>query len=141
MRLAKLLYVCLVGGLSLGCPATMPYQPNSRLVNELGVSQARQRLKETLLRCINPQIVGADVTDEFLHYRYRQVIAGIPTGVILEERVFFVNVARVEVFTNNVVNVWASGNHLLAQLIFGNGQDARTFADLVVSFRALRTTR
>ena len=86
-------------------------------------------------------MVGADVTDEVLHYRYRQVIAGIPTGVMLDNRVFFVTVARVEIFTNNVVNVWALGNHLLAQLVFGNAQDARTFADLVVSFRALRTTR
>jgi hypothetical protein len=141
MTYVKLLCACLVGVFSLGCPAPAQYQPNTRLVSDLGVPQAQRRLKEALLRCINPQMVEADVTDDFLHYRYRQVIAGIPTGAILENRVFFVNVARVEVFINNVANVWAPGNHLLAQLIFGNPEDARTFADLVMSFHGLRTSR
>jgi hypothetical protein len=136
-----LLCACLVGMFSPGCPAPAQYRPNTRLVSELGVPQAQQRLKEALLRCINPQMVEADVTNDYLHYRYRQVIAGIPTGVILEKRIFFVNVARVEVYTNNVAHVQAPGDHLITQLVFGNLEDARTFADLVMSFHRLRTSR
>jgi hypothetical protein len=133
----------LVGVLSLlniGCPSTLPYEPNDRLVNELGASQARQRLKEILLRSINPRIIEVEVTDDFFHYRYRQVIAGFPTGAILDNRVYFLNAVRVEAFQTNVVNIWTSTPHLIAQIIFGNEQDTRTFADLVTSFRARRSS-
>jgi hypothetical protein len=126
--------------LSVGCPSTLPYQPNDRLVNELGASPARQRLKETLLRSINPQIIEAEVTDDYFHYRYRHVIAGFPTGVILDNRVYFLNAVRVEAFQTNVINIWTSAPHLVAQIIFGNAQDTRTFADLVTSFRARRSS-
>jgi hypothetical protein len=131
----------LVGVLSLlnvGCPSTLPYEASDRLVNELGTAQARQRLKETLLRSINPQMIEVEVTDDFFHYRYRHVIAGFPTGVILDNRIYFLNAVRVEAFQTNVVNIWTSAPHLIAQIIFGNGQDTRTFADLVTSFRARR---
>jgi hypothetical protein len=133
-----ILLVCLASALSVGCPTTGFYQPNDRLVETLGMPQAKQRLQETVLRSVNPQIVEADVTNEFLQYRYRQAIAGFPTGAILEHRVFFVNAVRIDVFANNVVNVWTAGNHLMAQLIFGNFEDARTFADLMASFRGQR---
>jgi hypothetical protein len=62
MRCVKLLCASLVGVLSLGCPAPARYQPNTRLVSDLGVPQAQRRLQETLQRCINPQMVEADVT-------------------------------------------------------------------------------
>ena len=133
----------LVGVLSLlnvGCPSTLPYEPNDRLVNELGASQARQRLKETLLRSINPQMIEVEVTDDFFHYPYRQVIAGFPTGAILDNRVYFLNAVRVEAFQTNAVNIWTSAPHLIAQIIFGNEQDTRTFADLVTSFRVRRSS-
>jgi hypothetical protein len=110
------------------------------MVETLGVPQARQRLKEIVLRSINPQMVEVDVTDDYLHYRYRQAVAGFPTGAIIDNRVFFTNVARVEVFENNVVNVRTSANHLIAQVIFGTNEDAKTFADLLSSFRSQRAS-
>jgi hypothetical protein len=122
-----------------GCATTLPYQPNEQIVQTLGVSSAKQRLKETLLRSINPQMVEVEVTDEFLSYRYRQVIAGFPTGAILKNRIYFMNAVHIDVFTNNVVNIRTSAQHLIAQVIFGNEQDVKTFADLVSSFRARRT--
>lgn len=136
MRL--LLCICALNGLMSGCTPTIPYQPNARLVDTLGVAQAKQRLKETTLRSINPQIVDADVTDDFLRYRFRQVIAAFPTGAIVDHQIAFLNAVHVDVFTNNVVNVRTSANHLIAQLVFGNEQDARTFADLLTSFRQRR---
>jgi hypothetical protein len=51
-----------------------------------------------------------------------------------ENRVFFVNVSRVEVFANNLVFLRTSAEQIIAQVVFGNIEDAQTFADLVLSF-------
>jgi hypothetical protein len=136
--LRVLIPLLLVGGLSgfiSGCSSASMYQPNAEIVKTMGVEQAKQRLKETTLRSINPQIVEADVTDEFLRYRYRQAIAGFQTGAILENQIAFLNAVQVQVNTDNVVNVRTSAGVLIAQLVFGNEQDAKTFADLLASFR------
>jgi hypothetical protein len=127
------LSACLVG-----CPRATPYQPNASLVDTLGVPQASQQLKETLLRALAPRIVDVDVTEDFLRYRYRQEIAGIGTGALPEQRLAFLNMARIDIFPDNTVNILADNGLLLAQLVFGSRQDAELFADLVTSFRARR---
>ena len=137
--LAVLLSLGLLSACLAGCPRATPYRPNASLVDTLGVPQATQRLKETLLRARAPQIVAADVTEEFMGYRYRQEIAGIATGALPEQRIAFLNVARVDIFPDNTVNIIADNGQLLAQLVFGSRQDAELFADLAASFRARRT--
>jgi hypothetical protein len=137
--LALLLCVGVVSLLSSGCPTVVPYQANDTLITTLGVSQAKKRLQDTVLRAINPQMVEVEVTDDFLLYRFRQVIAGFPTGAVLENRLFFMNAAQVEVFANNIVNVRTAASHLLAQIVFGSAEDVQTFADLVTSFRMHRS--
>jgi hypothetical protein len=82
--------------------------------------------------------VAADVTEEFIRYRYRQVIAGIATGALPEQRIAFLNAAQVDIFPDNTVNIIADNGLLLAQLVFGSRRDAEPFADLVTSFRARR---
>jgi hypothetical protein len=84
-RLALWLLLCVVSVLSVGCPTAMQYQPNEGIVDTLGVAQAKQRLQEIVARSINPQVTESEVTDDFLQYRFRQVIAGFPTGAILED--------------------------------------------------------
>jgi len=128
-----LLSACLAG-----CPRTTLYQPNTNLVHTLGVPEAAQQLKETLLRALAPRIVAVDVTEEFVRYRYRQEIAGIATGALPEQRLAFLNMAQVDIFSDNTVNILADNGLLLAQLVFGSRQDAELFADLVTSFRARR---
>src|SRR5262249_30927455 len=137
-RLTLWLLLCVVSVLSVSCSTTIPYQPNEGLVATLGVAPARQRLQEIVARSINPQVTESEVTDDFLQYRYRQAIAGFPTGAILDNRIHFLNVGRVEVFDNNLVIIRTGGEIVLAQFIFGNYQDARMFADLLASFRAQR---
>ena len=137
-------WVSLLLGLGLlsaclaGCPRTTLYQPNTNLVDTLGVPEAVQQLKETLLRALAPRIVAVDVTEEFVRYRYRQEIAGIATGALPEQRLAFLNMAQVDIFSDNTVNILADNGLLLAQLVFGSRQDAELFADLVTSFRARR---
>jgi hypothetical protein len=135
-RLECWLLICVVSVLSAGCPTSVQYQPNEGIVDTMGVAQARQRLQEIVSRSINPQVTGAEVTDDYLLYRYRQAVAGFPTGAILENRLHFLNVSRTEVFENNTVNVRAENQTVLAQFVFGNNQDAKMFADLLASFRA-----
>ena len=98
-----------------------------------------------MTRSINPLVVEVEITDDFVHYRYRQPIHG-PYGVVIghnmiENRIFFNNVQRVEVFANGVVFVRAQTEHILAQLIFSDTKDATAFADLIMSFRARRAGR
>ena len=140
--LSQFFVVSIIALLSVGCPAVIQHQPNERMVDELGVPQARQRLQDTLTRSINPQVVEVEVTDDYLNYRYRQPILG-PYGIVMgttmaENRIFFNNVHRVEVFENGVVLVRAQTEHILAQMIFSNTNDSKNFADLLMSFRARR---
>ena len=138
-RLALWLQLCVVSVLSVGCPTAVQYQPNEGIVDTLGVAQAKQRLQEIVARSINPQVTESEVTDDFLQYRFRQVIAGFPTGAILENRMHFLNIGRMEVFENNLVIVRTAGDIVLAQFVFGNNPDAKMFADLLASFRARRS--
>jgi len=138
-RLALWLQLCVVSVLSVGCPTAVQYQPNEGIVDTLGVAQAKQRLQEIVARSINPQVTESEVTDDFLQYRFRQAIAGFPTGAILENRMHFLNIGRMEVFENNLVIVRTSGDIVLAQFVFGNNPDAKMFADLLASFRARRS--
>jgi hypothetical protein len=139
VRLTVLLGLGFLSACLAGCPRATPYRPNASLVDTLGVPEAAQQLKETLLRALAPQIVAVDVTEEFLRYRYRQEIAGIATGALPEQRLAFLNVAQVDIFPDNTVNILADNRLLLAQLVFGSRQDAELFADLMSSFRARRT--
>jgi len=137
-RLTLWLLICVISVLSAGCPTAVQYQPNEGIVDTLGVVPARQRLQEIVARSINPQVTESEVTDDFLQYRFRQAVAGFPTGAILENRIHFLNVGRLEVFENNLVIIRTAGDIALAQFIFGNHQDAKMFADLLTSFRAQR---
>jgi len=136
--LITLLGLGLLSACLAGCPRATPYRPNASLVDTLGVPEAVQQLKETLTRALTPRIVAVDVTEEFLRYRYRQEIAGIVTGALPEQRLAFLNIARVDVFPDNTVNILADNRLLLAQLVFGSRQDAELFTDLVTSFRSYR---
>jgi hypothetical protein len=72
------------------------------------------------------------------HEPFEQEIAGIVTGALPEQRLAFLNIARVDVFPDNTVNILADNRLLLAQLVFGSRQDAELFTDLVTSFRSYR---
>ncbi len=140
VTLLKLLLIGCISFLAVGCPAVVPYQPNERVVVDLGVAQARKRLEETLSRSINPRVIDVQVTQEFVNYRYQQPILG-PFGAqvgttMAENRVHFRNVGRVEIYDTNVVFLRAANENILAQFIFANQDDAKTFADLILSFRA-----
>jgi hypothetical protein len=117
--------VTVVGG---GCATTATsYQPNERLVAELGPSQARKRLEEVLLRSVNPPINVVEITDDFVRVDL--------TNTTYQVRVFFKDVQRTEVFGNHLVVLWGSGDRVLFRPVLADTQDAQTFASLMVSWQ------
>src|SRR5262245_58584781 len=64
----------LVWGISvymLGCSAsTIPYQPTTTIVEEVGPLQAKQRLEAIVGRLLNPRLIDVEVTEEALRYRF-----------------------------------------------------------------------
>jgi hypothetical protein len=131
--------VGVLGALGVSYAGLVPYRPNEKLINEIGVRKAEQLLKDTVSRSLNPQVVEVEVTDDFLFYRYRQKIAGFDTGALLENRVHFLNVSKVQVFTNHLIIVRTANEVVLAQMLFANAETAQTFADLLMSFRARKS--
>jgi len=126
LRVLWLLLVCVVSALGTGCPSTVSYQPNEGVVDTLGVPQAQQFLKDTLLRSVNPRVDDVEVTDDFMRYHL--------AGTAYDVRIFFKDVQRVEVYSNNVVLIWGGDQRMLARPLLANTQEATTFADLVLSF-------
>jgi hypothetical protein len=94
----------------------------------LGLPQAKQRLKEVLLRAVNPKIDEVEVTDEFVRYHL--------TGTTYEIRLSFKDMHRVDVYGNHVVLIRDRQDGLLVRPLFANAEDAQMFANLMVSFRA-----
>jgi hypothetical protein len=60
--------VCVVSALGTGCPSTVSHQPNEGVVDTLGMPQAQQLLKDTILRSVNPRVDDVEVTDDFMRY-------------------------------------------------------------------------
>ena len=118
---------CIVS-LSLLCTACVQpisYQPNTNLLARLTREEATERIRLVLLRASNPQIDEVTVTEEFLNYRIH------PTPIII--RIFFGKVAGVEVFDNHAAFVRDPGGQFFAQLFFPTADDAKMFADLLMS--------
>ena len=135
----------LIALLSVGCatevaPAPDSASPRVNRIEALGVSGAQERLKEILLRSINPQVREVDVTDDFFKYSYAEVIM-VPTGRMVTNQVAFANAVEVRVHSNNLVQILTSAKLVIAQFVFGNSEDAMMFADLIRSFHTYRKTR
>jgi hypothetical protein len=138
---AAVLAMWLVVSMSMvvaGCPSPIQYQPAEKLVDELGVPQAKSRLEEVLSRSINPRIIDLDVTEALVRYRYPlEYLFGYPSGNTTAERqIVFQEVGRIEIFKNHTVFVRGSDGTMLAQFVFPTAHDAKAFANLVASFRA-----
>ena len=125
-RVLWLLLACVTSALGTGCPMAVSYQPKENMLETLGVLGAQQLLKETLLRSANPRVDDVEVTDDFVRYHLG--------GTTYDVRIFFKDVQRAEIFSNNVVLVWGGGQRMLARPLFVDTQDATTFADLMLAF-------
>jgi S1-C subfamily serine protease len=123
IRLITLFLLCDLGLFSAGCVTLLHYQPNDHILDTFGVDVARARLRETLLRAVSPRIQNLTLTHEFVQWH--------PGGA----QIYFVNLARVDVFENHVVYVRGAGNQILSTIHYGTDQDAKLFTDLLMGFR------
>ena len=111
------------------------------MVETLGVAQAKQRLQEVLSRSLNPRIIDLDITEHELRYRaptsgHLMGYQDAPTSV--ETRLAFVQIGRIDVHASYVVFIRDAVGNYLAHLAFATEQDAKIFADCVISFRSYR---
>ena len=58
---------------------------------------------------------------------------------LFENRILFLSVDQVEIYQNDVVLIRNPAKQIMAQMVFANDEDAKTFADLLLSFRAHRS--
>lgn len=136
-----LVWLSVVAALLSGCPEPVSLQVPSSIPVALNVPEAQQRLKETLMRALRPEILEVDINPDFLVYRYRQAIALPSMKPLTENRIALLNIGRVEVYSNNVVLLWTPSNLLLGQVIFGNYQDPVMCANLLLFLRDQRARR
>jgi len=126
--------------LSFGC-APIPYHANEERVKEVGVEKAKQDLKEMVLRSKaagGGVVAGVEVTDEALKVKAHQTTMGafyqVQTNQ-LDSEVSFAILERVDIYSNNWAYVYQSGRIVL-QVLLATPEDARAFADLMMSFHA-----
>ena len=130
-RFTRLLALYLLGGcLSLGitgCVQPIDYQPNTILLQELTREDATTRIREVLRRSINPHITEVTVTENFITYNIHPTTVGI--------KLFFERIKGAQVFDNHAVFVQDISGSYSAQVFFSSAEDAKTYADLLMSFR------
>ncbi|MBI4586671.1 MAG: hypothetical protein HY717_21880 [Planctomycetes bacterium] len=140
-------WLAAVGGgvfsaLSGGCVAVIDYQPQEKMVDELGFEEAGKRLQEVMTRASAPRINAVNVAEDFFNYHWQQPIIG-PYGVHMGYtpsfmQIFYANIARLEIYENHYIFLRAPDDAIISQILFATDQDAKIYADLVMSFRARR---
>ncbi|MGH2628729.1 MAG: hypothetical protein ACRDHY_18990 [Anaerolineales bacterium] len=129
--------------LAVGC-APIAYRPNEGLTKELGLEEAKKRLKEIVIRARQAGggiITSVDVTDEVLKVKAQQTTIGMfyqAETRQLENDVYFPTVEKVDIYENNWAYVYVTGGRLVLQVLLVTPEDAKSFADLVMSFRDQR---
>ncbi len=142
LRFSSALVVLGSVAFSLGC-APMPYRPNEDRVKELGVEKAKQDLKEMVMRSKaagGGVVTSVEVTDDALKLKAQQSSLGMFYQVEtrqLENEAYFPMLERVDIYSNNWAYVY-QGGRLVMQVLLATPEDARSFADLMMSFHAHR---
>lgn len=124
-----------------GCVAVVPYEPNATLVSAGGRKQAEELLTSTLLRAIVPRITAVEVREDRVEFNWTETHPGpfyVPVTTAGLTQIYFGNIGRIEVYENFNVFVWGPGDSRVDKVLFTTLEDAKSFADLLMSFRAAR---
>jgi hypothetical protein len=128
-----------LSALGTGCMKPIQYTPNEGLVPSLGTDQAKQELQILMARSVEPLIGLVEAKDDSVHYRWNQQSMGafyqtITTSVDTE--IFYANLNRIEIYENHNVFVWGPNDSRVDKIRFASAEEAKRFADLLMSFRA-----
>jgi len=124
-----------------GC-STIEYKADSEVVKRLGAAEAKTKLKALAMGAAatgGGVVTSVDVTDESLKVKSQQTTLGlfyVPETRQLENEVYFRAVDRVDLYSNKWAYVYASGGRLVLQVLFKTLEETKSFADLVLSFKA-----
>lgn len=131
--------MCIAGGLVSGCIAIVPYTPATNRIQELGEKSAKEKIEEVLTTAVAPHITGAEPKDNELVINYVQPMMGpfyTTTNVPGVVAVLYANLEKVVIYANNKVFIYMRGNQLMSpQIVFRTQEDAKEFADLLMSYR------
>jgi len=143
MRYAALLWLMC----SVGCMSVVEYMPNSNRIEEIGRVNAVERLKEVISKGIRPEILfeTVEITGVLLQY---QVDTG-PTGVRWIQ-IVWTEMGKVVLYKPNassmtrdhapesrsyIVEIQRPDGGEHSQILFHGIETARTYVDLIESFR------
>jgi hypothetical protein len=127
-----------------GCVAVVPYEPKSDLVSARGKEEAGRQLAVLLNRAVQPRVTSVAVTDDFVEYGWQETYPGpfyVPVTASHLTQIFFANVARIEVYENFNVFLWAPGDARVDKVLFATLEDAKGYADWIASMRSARPVK
>lgn len=128
-----------IAALACGCMSPIPYTPDESLVKSLGPEKAKQELEILLARSVEPQVGMVEVKDDALHYRWNQSSLGAFYQTVttsIDTEIFYANLNRIEIYENHNVFIWGPNDARVDKVRFATAEEARKFADLLMSFRA-----
>ena len=140
-RFAALLLLGATTFTSPGCVSVVPYAPNTTLVDARGFPEIHRTASEVLNRALDPHITTVDITEAYLQYGWTGTYVGPfwnPITTSHESRIYFANVARVELYANHNVFVWGPQDQRVDKILFATSEDACLFLDCLMSLRATR---
>lgn len=125
-----------------GCAARIDYRPDDGALQGLTRRQREQVFVETISRAVKPRIVQVWIDDVSYGHDAGRVVRGgfgIPVGQVPVRRiVYFANVGRLQLFTNDAVFVYDTSGRVLDKLVFANRADAQYAMDVIAAYRARR---
>jgi hypothetical protein len=130
--------------LTWGCSSQLPYTPNDGLVDTLGVEEAKKRIAHVLQRAIKPHITTVRATDDYVQYFWEKMAPETfydPLYVANVTEVHYATLTQVKVFDDFRVTFAGPLAEPVDEIRFGTDEDARTFADLLLSFKAKKAPK
>ena len=122
-----------------GCATPLEYTPDEAMVEKLGTDGAKSKLVEVLSKARQPHVSSVKVADDSVQYFWDQPSDPFFTTTFGNvTQIFFLNIERIEVYPNQNVFVVGPQGQSVHKILFWNPEDARVFADLMSSFRAVR---
>lgn len=120
--------------LALACSAKVPYQPRDGALDGVPEGERQRAFAETLTKAVKPRIVQVWVDDASYGYESDRVVRGANQ----RSGVYFINVSRADLYSNNVVFVVDTNERVVDRVGFATPNDARAFIDVLAFYRTRR---
>ncbi len=123
----------------MGCAAVQDYQPKTNMIQEMEIKDAQRQLRDILLRATFPKVTSVSFTEDAIKIKSQQSHLGFFYQTVtnqLENDLYFSLLDRMQIYENNFVFIYGSGNRLQMKILFPTKEEAQTFMDLLWSLRS-----